>query len=460
MNLTDNEIMELTELCNALVDGALNDAQRARLPTMLAASEEARRYYIRFTGLSASLHQYAGEMQSEAPDVVVEMPRLWQRTGFWWSLGSLAAAAAIVGAVWFGTVNNPALAEEGGDFVAQVTGVRDCPLNPGDPLRRGQRLELTQGAVEIAFDCGAQITLEGPAVLHLNSAWGATLQRGTLKANVPAEAIGFRISNPAVDVVDLGTEFSLVAGPADTAELFVLKGKVEATPREQPAILMQEQQSRRFSPTGSSDVTDAPAKFRRLTKLTKFDRQSKPAAFVHWSFDRTNGEAAAQVVVPGLATNTARTVAFWVRLPAELPLTDAAPMVAWLSKSAGKAGPRPFEIGWNANPASGPLGAVRTEVGRTAFIGTSSVRDGRWHHVAVVFVPHGRNHDKLHVKQYVDGRLDSATVKTAKKHRRDFAGGPVDETLRLGRTLDELFVADRALVPQEIKQFTATRQVK
>ena len=88
------------------------------------------------------------------------------------------------------------------------------------------------------------------------------------------------------------------------------------------------------------------------------------------------------------------------------------------------------------------------------------MRDGRWHHVAVVFVPHGRNHDKLHVKQYVDGRLDSATVKTAKKHRRDFAGGPVDETLRLGRTLDELFVADRALVPQEIKQFTATRQVK
>jgi ferric-dicitrate binding protein FerR (iron transport regulator) len=466
MNLTDKDILELNELCNALVDGTLTDSQKSQLSEKLAAAEEARQFYVRFMGLSASLHEYASEMQTEAPDAVVEMPRLWQRARFLWSFGALAAA--FVFAFWLGPVVKPPGAAEAGEFVAQVTGAKDCPLNPGDQIRRGQRLELTRGVVEITFDCGAQVTLDGPAVLDLNSAWDASLERGTLKADVPVEAIGFRISNPAVDVVDLGTEFSLVAGPGGTAELFVLKGKVEATPREQPAILLREQESRRFSPTGSAEIADAPTKFKRFAKLAKLDRQARPANFIHWRLNRTNGEAGAQIPVPGLASNAARTIAFWVQLPSDTLLTDATPMVAWTLRTIGKAGPQPVEIGWNANPASGPLGAVRTEFGRTMFVGTSSVRDGRWHHVAVVFVPHGRNHDKLNVKQYVDGRLDGLTVKTAKKHRRDFPGGPVDETLWLGRSttgrdgfhgaLDELFIADRALVPQEINRLLKTNK--
>ena len=421
-------------------------------------------------GQSASLHQYASEMQAEAPDAVVARPRLWQRTGFWWSLGSLAAAAAAVFAFWFGPVVKSPATAEAGDFVAQVTGVKDCPLKPGDQLRGGQRVELTSGLVEIAFDCGAQVTLEGPAVLALNSAWEATLERGTLKAKVPEEARGFRISNAAVDVVDLGTEFSLVAGPGSTAELFVLRGQVEATPREQPTILLREQQSRQFGPAGSAAITDAPAKFKRFAKLTKLDRQLRPANFFHWSLARTNQQTTAQISVPGLATNLARTIAFWVRLPAETPITDTAPMAAWLSKPASKDSSRPVEIGWNTNPANGPHGAVRTEFGRWVFVGTCPVHDGRWHHVAVVFVPHERNRDKLHVKQYVDGRLDTVTTKTAKKHWRAFPGGPVDDTLWLGcrpggqeqfhGAVDELFVADRALVPAEIKQLRGVKNLE
>ena len=48
-----------------------------------------------------------------------------------------------------------------------------------------------------------------------------------LKASVPSEAVGFRISTPAVEVVDLGTEFTMLAEPAGTAaEVRVLKGEV------------------------------------------------------------------------------------------------------------------------------------------------------------------------------------------------------------------------------------------
>jgi uncharacterized protein (DUF1501 family) len=69
MKLTDREILELNELCNAAVDETLSEAQKARLTRLLQTSEEARRFYIRVLGVSASLYSYAGEMQAEAPDL-------------------------------------------------------------------------------------------------------------------------------------------------------------------------------------------------------------------------------------------------------------------------------------------------------------------------------------------------------------------------------------------------------
>ena len=98
MNLTDNEILELNELCNAVVDGTLTDAQRARLTDWLAASEPAREYYVRAMDLSASLCSYASEMQVEALDAVSPSKIVRLGVGSW--LGFLAAAACVVLALW------------------------------------------------------------------------------------------------------------------------------------------------------------------------------------------------------------------------------------------------------------------------------------------------------------------------------------------------------------------------
>src|SRR5271166_1147012 len=70
MSLSDREILELNELCNALADGTITASQKDLLASRLAASEEARRFYIRVMGLCASLHYYASEMQSEAADAL------------------------------------------------------------------------------------------------------------------------------------------------------------------------------------------------------------------------------------------------------------------------------------------------------------------------------------------------------------------------------------------------------
>lgn len=106
MNLTDPEILELNELCNALVDGTFTASQQRRLAQLLASSDGARQFYVRALGLSASLYHYAGEMQSAEMDVarlpdrgILSSYRLW--------LSGLAVAASVVLLLWIGGQPKP-----------------------------------------------------------------------------------------------------------------------------------------------------------------------------------------------------------------------------------------------------------------------------------------------------------------------------------------------------------------
>ena len=104
--MNDTEILELTELCNALTDDRLTDAQRARLNAMLAGSEEARRFYVRFAGLNASLCDYAGESQSEAP--APAKPKLIRHPMAWWvGIGAIAASVCTVSEIAFISTSTP-----------------------------------------------------------------------------------------------------------------------------------------------------------------------------------------------------------------------------------------------------------------------------------------------------------------------------------------------------------------
>jgi len=158
--------------------------------------------------------------------------------------------------------------------------------------------------------------------------------------------------------------------------------------------------------------------------------------------------------------SSARTIAFWVRVPEDAQLSDSHAMVAWQTRNK-KLGNRALQIGWNRNPSQGTLGALRTDLGKIYAMGATSLRDGQWHHVAVVFIPIGAEDGPVHVTQYVDGKLEGTTVRALKmKHAApDSAKADV---LWLGRApgkraksnfrgdMDELFVADRALSPSEI----------
>lgn len=510
MNLSDDLELELTTLCAALEDGNLAEKQRVRLNELLANSEDARRFYLRHSALSASLFTYASEQQSDSPAPEPTLPshgRLWMLAA-----ASVIMALAVGAWVWLRpSAHEIAVDAKPADMVASLTGTKDCEwrgtgASTGDALHVGQRLQLQRGFAEVTFDSGAQVTLEAPASFVITSAWDATLERGALKANVPPEASGFRLSNDAVEVVDPAAEFSMIAEGGGNAEVLVLKGSAEATARdEEDSIVIHEAESRRFSAEGVTPIRDRDRKFARFARVLQLDRHPTVGGYAHWSFDEApnstlpaesrgrkkgtprtelagsregvsaltegrwgkalsfDGHLSARSNVPGISdTETARTIAFWMRVPTDASLASGAGGAISWGSTHKKHGLLHTAIGWNRQASQGVVGALRTDLGRSSSIGSTPLRDGTWHHVAVVFVPDARG--SVQAKQYVDGRLEGSALRSMKKPRADTAEEATADTLWLGRSagsksrkngffhgdLDELFVLDRALAPQEI----------
>jgi ferric-dicitrate binding protein FerR (iron transport regulator) len=527
MNLTDKEILELNELCAALVDGTLTQNQKARLSHLLSTSDDARRVYVRTMGLSASLYSYASEMQTEKADVVIFRESAF--LAWWrqmrWAFGSLTAAAAVIAIlVWMNLPQKSAAiaSPNNEESVALLTGAKNCqwvnsslPVQPGSQLHKGQHLELADGFAEVTFDSGAKVVLEGPASLDVKSAWAAILNSGNLKASVPSQAVGFSISNPNVEVVDLGTEFTMSANANGSADVLVLKGQVEAQSRADAArqpIVLGAKESMRFASSGISTAGNVEQKFAQLTKPLALDHFEPPTDIVHWSFNETGGsifkadaqggpvnisEARLKEISPGTASDahtagkwgnalkfdghvyakasfpglsgiSQHTVAFWVKVAKDAKLSNAYSMVAW-GVNNEKLGSHPIHIGWNRNPNEGTVGVLRTDYGGGYAMGSTPLRDGQWHHIAVILTPNEDADKTMEVKQYVDGRLEgegqssppgSAVFKQLTSEKKFSLNDIVWLGCRVGingvRTerfcgeMDELYIADRALEPQEI----------
>ena len=516
--MTDNERVELNERISALVDGRASETELKHLEKMLAASDEARRFYVRSMAMSASLFEQAGEMQGELPEPSNVVP-FSGLPNFWRWAAPLAAAAAVLLGIFlarsFFAPGQQGNAEEQPESVARLSGSKDCKWigtapAPGDELARGRHLQLESGFAELTFDSGAQITLVGPATLDLRSAWEAELQRGTLKANVPPEAIGFRVTNAAVEVVDLGTEFSMTAEEGGAAEVFVLKGSVEVQPRntadangEPPRSVLREKQARRFAKAGASDVRDGDKKFQRLGAKLAVERMAHPLNYVRWSFDEGAGDIAGalsnsangselrlgksgghwtqgrwgsalqldgQPAVPAklseAAGRGARSVACWVRLPAEASISGEQ---SFLTFPLNRPAQSWAEFSWNSLPGDGVLGALRMQTRQGAAVGTTSLRDGKWHHLAAIFGQPAKKANKAHTKLYVDGRLETFSLKSGAHRGSEEMPAGLDGALWLGghpggstgarMAVDELLLVDRQLSPPEIRHLMQTNQL-
>jgi hypothetical protein len=259
---------ELRRLVGVMCDGTITADDTARLDALLAQDEEARRFYNNYMFLHAELYsqhvsleavESGGDFGSRHPEgtrgcglergassstpSVMLLSR--KRFGGW-----LAIAAGLIGvaavsswatyAMTHGRLTSApevvqAPAVEIPTDVARITATRNCMwaetaknLGFGSRLIPGERLDLVNGLIEITFNDGAVVVLEGPATFDVDSPGRAQLHEGRMTAVVPERAHGFQVATARMNVVDLGTEFGLMAEREGTAEVHVFNGLVKA----------------------------------------------------------------------------------------------------------------------------------------------------------------------------------------------------------------------------------------
>ncbi len=122
---------------------------------------------------------------------------------------------------------------------------KGAPLAIGQPLYEGEAIDLEKGKARISVGYGAEIVASGPCSLTFLANDRVQLRDGAIVVDVAEWARGFTVVTDNMDVVDLGTTFSVTAKAGLTAETAVLKGMVRALPAttrdgERRSVLLSE----------------------------------------------------------------------------------------------------------------------------------------------------------------------------------------------------------------------------
>jgi len=383
---------------------------------------------------------------------------------------------------------------------------------------------ITHGAATITLDSGAKITAVAPACVELINSNHARLIDGTVSVDVPEPAIGFTLDTPAGRIVDLSTRFGVSVEKDQHEEVHVLEGEVivHYGDDHQQSQLIGDKSSIQLNTSGSSSkLSPAPFRPESYPREIEFAPTAQSAGqdfgFVHWSFDavdETNSFAAqgtlkgadsclAQVVTPqenqsrnttkgafgdalhlngdgtwlktnfpGIAGAKARTIAFWVRIPPSARNSQAYSIIGW-GYSDPHHSPQKWEIGWNTARfpvrGTGVKGAVRTDFGSGHTIGSTDLRDGRWHHVVSVFTGGEHADAATHIRHYVDGRFEGVSayrqqaIDTETDTEKSIPAvigkylHPGDQLFKTFHgSIDELYVFDTALTPSQILRLKQT----
>ena len=225
---------EFHQALSRLADRDISPELFQKLEEYLLESEEARNDYREFMhlqsliGLEINVHH--GQQK------VVPIERIISRQKRRALKVALLSAAAVflIGMVtmrlFFVAEKVPTLVFEtspGTQFELTHSGVSDDL--EGAVLENGSRLTLRQGTVELNFASGVKSIVIAPADMTLHDDNKLYLNQGTAWFQVPKGAEGFTVKTKELNIVDLGTEFGVIATPDDHDALHVFKGKVKVT---------------------------------------------------------------------------------------------------------------------------------------------------------------------------------------------------------------------------------------
>lgn len=451
---------------------------------------------------------FVREVRARLADVAADSAVARRGAGWPGRWGWGAAAALVLGAAAWWTLRPDAPEAQLGRMEAVSWDASQVSPKVGDRLE-SRRLQLASGLVELKFAQGATVIVEGPADFEVLGPQHAFLHRGRAVTRMPKGAKGFILDSPRGRLIDQGTEFGVSVGPGGDTEVHVLEGEVEAVPRGQPkqAVQLSVNQAARLTPQRVEQFAADAGGF-----ITDLPPPNVGAiGFLHWSFDEgaadfsSNrgaglGSPAARAILrtfpdggtgprwiagqfgaglafdgqddfvecefPGIAGGQPRTVTFWVKVPRDSGLDEGYGIINWGTYA------RPglaWQISVNPNEKEGPLGRLRLGVNQSWVVGSTDLRDDRWHHCAVVMYGGHRPDAGTHILLYLDGELEPAARKAVGEISTDTTGAEAhnmwlgrnlghkraDQPNPLGRffrgAIDEVFVFNAALDQEQIR---------
>jgi ferric-dicitrate binding protein FerR (iron transport regulator) len=218
---------ECTTLIDELLDGLISQEDLQRLEAELESSAESRQAYYERQRLHTVL-QAEAETHSEPPTVT--RPSVWSEHRRW--IIGIAVAASLLLTTglgwWIGRIDRSDSTST--QSIAQIvhqSGARWVRQRQDGTKVGAGLLQLEVGLARLKFANGVSVTLQGPAEFEIVSGDQARLHSGILTAHVPESAIGFRIETPALQVVDLGTDFGVTVGNDGLTNVSVFEGEVE-----------------------------------------------------------------------------------------------------------------------------------------------------------------------------------------------------------------------------------------
>ena len=189
-------------------------------------------------------------------------------------------------------------------------------LHPSSPVSLGDKFALASGLMEITYDTGAKVILQGPVTYEVESASGGYLAVGKLTAKLEKKAEGsnpqslipnpsslstihsplFTIKTPTATVTDLGTEFGVEVDKSGVTESHVFAGKVkvlalavrngleghEVTLGENESVRVEKSTDGAVSPVVIRRGVAKPEGFVRTGQLARLMEQSELTPFRRW----------------------------------------------------------------------------------------------------------------------------------------------------------------------------------
>ena len=434
---------ELDSLCQEMLDGTISVEHMVLLEGELLQNPHSLQEYIKHAAVQNSLEILHEPIVITGERSVIPMDRviLRQKRRTLQYVALATAALLLISVTILSIISSddgrPQLTyrlASGTEYVVSHPKGTEEKVEGGE-LVKGSSLSVSQGTIELTFKSGVKSILQAPAMITLVSEDTLQMEEGTAWYRVPSGAKGFTVYSEALKVVDLGTEFGVIADSNEVYEIHVLKGKVKAS------ALINQRESAVVS-TGQAMSVDEEGRLVSIpVKEARFlDKMPRSLNYMHWSFDELVDDTFLSVnsVAPlrsdagpvayagnnrmktsdmqiegrygkavqidskvrkylmtnyeGIGGDRPRTVAFWCRVN-EVPRRDTG-LALWGRRDhfSGKSRPSFRDVQrWLINivPSEGASknsipGCIQL-IGTGYLSGKTNICDAQWHHIALTY---------------------------------------------------------------------------